>query len=86
MLVVRGVEPEPHGTVQFDVVARPETLKRIRSCTTGDSAVMGHRGGTFAATDERRGAAAALELAVSRLKTLEWRIAFVRRGLREPEG
>lgn len=53
--------------------------------TTSDSAVMGHRGGTFAATDERRGAAAALELATGQLKTLEWRIGSVRRGLREPE-
>eukprot|EP00903_Cladosiphon_okamuranus_P018120 g16675.t1 len=53
---------------------------------TGDSAVMGHRGGTFAAQDERRGAASALETAVCRLKTLEWRIDFTRRGLREPQG
>ncbi|CAN0075135.1 unnamed protein product [Pylaiella littoralis] len=53
---------------------------------TGDSMVMGHRGGTFAAAYERRGAAAALEMAVARLKTLEWRIGFIRRGVREPEG
>lgn len=48
--------------------------------------MMGHRGGTFAAQDERRGAAFALETAVCRLKTLEWRIDFIRRGLSEPEG
>lgn len=47
---------------------------------------MGQQGGTFAAADERRGAAAALEMAVNRLKTLEWRIGFIRRGVREPEG
>ncbi|CAM9498249.1 unnamed protein product [Ectocarpus fasciculatus] len=52
---------------------------------TGDSAVMGHHGGTFAAADSRRAAAAALEMAVGRLKTLEWRIDFIRRGEREPE-
>lgn len=48
--------------------------------------VMGNSGGTFAAVDERRGAAAALEMAVARLKTLEWRIEFIRRGVRQPEG
>ncbi|CAM9536270.1 unnamed protein product [Scytosiphon promiscuus] len=53
---------------------------------TGDSAVMGQQGGTFAAADERRGEVAALEMAVGRLKTLEWRISFIRRGMREPEG
>lgn len=57
-----------------------------RSFLSGDSMVMGHRGGTFAAAYERRGAAAALEMAVARLKTLEWRIGFIRRGVREPEG
>lgn len=73
------------GTVQPYVVDTfRQTKKRI--FLTGDSALMGHRGGTFAALDERRGAAAALELAVCRLKTLEWRIAFIRHGLREPEG
>lgn len=52
---------------------------------TGDSAVMGRRRGTFAASDERKGAATALESATSRLKTLEWRIGHIRRGIREPE-
>lgn len=65
-------------------------LSHILSCAhyflSGDSAVMGQRGGTFAAADERRGAAAALEMAIGRLKTLEWRIGFIRRGVREPEG
>lgn len=52
---------------------------------TGDSAVMGQKGATFAATDERKGVHAALDLAVGRLKTLEWRIGFIRRGLRDPD-
>lgn len=56
------------------------------SLLPGDSVVMVQRGRTFAAADERRGAAAALEMAVARLKTLEWRIGFIRRGVREPEG
>lgn len=53
---------------------------------TSDSAVMGHRGGTFAAVDERKGVEAALELAIGRLKTLEWRTEFVRRGNTELDG
>ena len=51
----------------------------------GDSSVMANRGGTFRAVDERNGAVAALEMAVGRLRTLEWRIGFIRRGLKEPE-
>lgn len=54
--------------------------------TTRSSAVMGHRGGTFSATSERRGAAAELELTVIKLKTLEWRISAIRRRLKDPDG
>lgn len=52
---------------------------------TSDVAVMGNRGSTFAAADERKGSGAALEIAVTRLKTLEWRIAVIRQGTRDPE-
>lgn len=52
---------------------------------TGDAAVMGHRGGTFAAADERRGVEVALETTVAQLKTLEWRIGHIRRGIRDPD-
>ena len=53
--------------------------------TTGDSAVMGQRGSTFAAASERRGAASALELAVTKLRNLEWRMEAVKEGLKEPQ-
>lgn len=53
--------------------------------TAGDAAVMGHRGRTFAAADERRRAEVALARAAAQLKTLEWRIATIRRGIRDPD-